>query len=208
MIFAGNRYNDRVNQVIIFLSVALPLCVCSCSSIGSDSEADVLRARVLELEEFVSVLSDSMSAHGERIASAESRLDEIDVVNGFQSCQIFEMPLPGRNSGTSSRATSSTSLQPDIGEWSDGSGHQMNVTSSTLTFSGDGLDIAYEDVTIGSNGYYFILEVQCRSGSFFDPFLVLIFEDENLDLMHMQGYDSYEDAFMAQNRGTNWWWSR
>lgn len=160
--------------------------VCSCS--GPDSGAEELQQRVDALEGQVSTLSDSLSASS---TSNQSIPDSDEVEIDSQESQ------PVEEVG-----------EPYMGTWSSGSGHTMNVTSTTLSFSGDGLLIPYEDVTNISDGRTFTLEVEARPGNFFDPYLVIFFDDEEMNVMQMHGYNSYDDAFMGNNRGLEWLWYR
>lgn len=178
--------NQRISRVSILTVVGIYCLVCSCS--GPDSGADELQQRVDELEGQVSVLSDSLSASS---ASNESSPDSDEVEIDSQENQPTEEVE-----------------EPYMGTWSSGSGHVLIVTSNTMSFSGDGLEIPYEDVTNISDGRTFTLEVETRPGNFCAPYLVIFFDDEEMNEMQMHGYNSYDDAFMGNNRGLEWLWYR
>lgn len=189
------KLSCKASQLAFLFFIGAFSFVCSCS--GPESGVEVLQHRFDELESQVSVLSDSLSETRALVLSLQTRIESVETTLTHET---------GRDATT--EPVTQVVLEPYFGTWGDSRGRTMEITPSTLMFSGDGLRIPYSDITYISDGRTFTLEVETRPGNFFSPYLVIFFDDDEMNEMQMHGYNSYDDAFMGNNRGLEWRWYR
>lgn len=98
---------------------------------------------------------------------------------------------------------------PFIGEWSNGRGETLIITSSTIKF-GNGKAVSYHDITRVTNGKEFNLQITTEGElNYLTKFLhASIGEGDKSDEMKMTLYDSRKDLEAGENSQGEATWYR
>lgn len=94
---------------------------------------------------------------------------------------------------------------PYIGEWSNGRGETLVITTKTICFAND-KPVPYRDLTRATDGKSFTLEITAPGevNAFAEKFLAVQFEDD--DEMQIVGYKSLADLSQDKNPGSKVIW--
>jgi hypothetical protein len=117
---------------------------------------------------------------------------------GFENIHLIKLD---KDESTHLLANSS---QPYIGEWSNGRGETLSVTSTTIKFGKD-RKLTYKNLTKVTDGTYFTIQLTSSGKiNFFQKFLSLKVDGKQ---MKMVGYNSYKDMYSGENQGleVNWY---
>jgi len=126
---------------------------------------------------------------------------------------LLALPLlatSSRHSRTNCVAAANTPWRdPYVGEWSNGRGEILIITSSTIKFGNDKA-VPYRDITRVTNGREFHLEITTDAKlNYLTKFLHVSFgEGEKTDQMKMTLYDSRKDMEDGENSQGEATWDR
>lgn len=114
------------------------------------------------------------------------------------------IPLANKHQQSSLPFLLTSDAQPYIGNWSNGNGETLSITSNKIKF-GNGNEVTYKDITKATDGTTFEINIighGLYKGA--ERFRILKIDG---DRMKMTGYNSYEDMQSDQNQGSeiNWY---
>ncbi|MBD2771761.1 hypothetical protein [Iningainema tapete] len=144
-------------------------------------------------------LQTSVNAHSLDKSIQEVSLTKSSIENNKTIPLTLIDALPNQNYLVAQAA------QPYVGEWSNGRGETMSMTSNTIKFGRD-KKLAYKNITKVTDGNYFEIQITSPGKiNYFSKYLALQVDGKQ---MKMTGYNSYKDMKAAQNQGLQVTWYR